>query len=77
MALFCYKNCYKRVEVTDAKQDATSVQLVMKGTDEHCIMVLDICFQKCTLCAESDKIAVHSVCLFRVKTLGLIITSTR
>lgn len=73
MALFCYKNCYKRVEVTDAKQDATSVQLVMKGTDEHC-MVLDICFQKCTLCAESDKIAVHSVCLFRVKTLGPIIT---
>lgn len=76
MVLFCYKNYYKRVEVTDAKQDATSVQLVMKGIDEHC-MVLDICFQKCTLCAESDKIAVLSVCLFRVKTLGLIITSTR
>jgi len=52
----------------------STVQLAMKGTDEHCIMVLDICFQKCTLCAESDKIAVLSVCLFRVKTLGLIIT---
>lgn len=34
MALFCYKNCYKRVEVTDAKQDATSMQLAMKGVDE-------------------------------------------